>query len=164
MINETNIQETYFKYGTLDICHVTYHIGALLSKAKDDEMIIKANSGLTKFLEFKPSNPQKEWTTKQKASYIKSLICNLPSLPFFIVNFKDECQDVLLDGHQRLKAIQEFINGDFSITDLFDTNEELLKVHNLENKCIHIQSILNVSKNSDIMNELYEYINNNFVM
>ena len=57
------------------------------------------------------------WTVKQKSRLIESLLLNLPIPPCFLAEDEDGTR-VVVDGQQRIGAIDDFYHGRFALTDL----------------------------------------------
>lgn len=57
------------------------------------------------------------WTDKQKSRLIESLLLNIPIPPVFFFESKAAEYEVM-DGQQRLNAIKEFLNNEFSLKGL----------------------------------------------
>lgn len=57
------------------------------------------------------------WSKKKKSSLIESLLLNIPISPIFLFESEAARYEVL-DGQQRMNAIQEFLGNDHSLTDL----------------------------------------------
>jgi hypothetical protein len=57
------------------------------------------------------------WSTPQKSRLIESLLLNIPVPPVFLYESEAARYEVM-DGQQRLNAVQEFIAGDFALTGL----------------------------------------------
>jgi hypothetical protein len=57
------------------------------------------------------------WTSVQKSKLIESLLLNIPVPPVFLYE-SDAARYEVMDGQQRLNAVQEFIAGAFALTGL----------------------------------------------
>lgn len=55
------------------------------------------------------------WTTAQKSRLIESLLLNIPVPPVFLYETSKARYEVM-DGQQRLNAIKEYLEGDFTLT------------------------------------------------
>lgn len=57
------------------------------------------------------------WTTVQKSRLIESLLLNIPVPPVFLYEASEARYEVM-DGQQRLNAIKEYLEGDYTLTGL----------------------------------------------
>jgi hypothetical protein len=57
------------------------------------------------------------WTTKQKSLLIESLLLNIPIPPIFLYE-SDLARYEVMDGQQRLSAVHQFLENEFSLTGL----------------------------------------------
>ncbi|WP_312144651.1 DUF262 domain-containing protein [Brevundimonas sp.] len=57
------------------------------------------------------------WSTAQKSRLIESLLLNIPIPPVFLYE-SDAARYEVMDGQQRLNAVQEFIAGDYALSGL----------------------------------------------
>jgi hypothetical protein len=57
------------------------------------------------------------WTVPQKSRLIESLLLNIPVPPVFLYE-NDAARYEVMDGQQRLNAVQEFLAGDYALTGL----------------------------------------------
>lgn len=55
------------------------------------------------------------WSTAQKSRLIESLLLNIPIPPVFLYE-SDAARYEVMDGQQRLNAVQEFIAGDYTLS------------------------------------------------
>ena len=57
------------------------------------------------------------WSTAQKSRLIESLLLNIPIPPVFLYE-SDAARYEVMDGQQRLNAVQEFLAGDYALSGL----------------------------------------------
>jgi hypothetical protein len=57
------------------------------------------------------------WATPQKSRLVESLLLNIPVPPIFLYE-NDQARYEVMDGQQRLNAIKEYFEGDFSLSGL----------------------------------------------
>ena len=57
------------------------------------------------------------WNDIQKSRFIESFILNIPVPPLFLFEIKSNSYEVI-DGQQRIRAIQDFFSGDLALTGL----------------------------------------------
>ncbi len=57
------------------------------------------------------------WTDDQKSRFIESFIINIPVPPLFLFEIKPNAYEVI-DGQQRIRAIQDFFSGDLELQGL----------------------------------------------
>jgi hypothetical protein len=89
----------------IDIRENPYSIYELLRRYKDGRII--AN----------PELQNKSWTISKKSYFIESIILGFPLSPFYVSQTR-EGKLIIIDGLQRMVALQEFTTDKFSLTRL----------------------------------------------
>jgi hypothetical protein len=82
--------------------HSIYHI---LRQCKEGRIIVK------------PELQKKSWTISKKSYFIESIILGFPLSPFYVSQTR-EGKLIIIDGLQRMAALQEFTADKFSLTRL----------------------------------------------
>ncbi|TAD97752.1 MAG: hypothetical protein EAZ97_11930 [Bacteroidetes bacterium] len=92
--------ENMYNYSTSE-----YRIEPLLKMFHQNELFISEYR--TNFI----------WNNYKKSRFIESLLLGMPALPMFICNREDGLFE-LIDGAQRLLAIDQFVNENLKLTEL----------------------------------------------
>lgn len=84
----------------------TYTIESLIQKLSDGELLAPT---------YRFGSP---WTVEQTSLFIESLLMGLPTPPMYFWDRPDDGRLEIVDGLQRLRAIEAFVLGDFQLSHL----------------------------------------------
>jgi hypothetical protein len=89
----------------IDIRENPYSIYDILRQCKEGRIIVK------------PELQKKNWVIAKKSYFIESVLLGFPLSPFYVSQTR-EGRLIIIDGLQRMAALQEFTADKFSLTEL----------------------------------------------
>ncbi|MCM1003354.1 MAG: DUF262 domain-containing protein [Candidatus Gastranaerophilales bacterium] len=106
------------------------------------------------------------WTTKQKRELIESILMGIKLPSFYFAERKTDGKKIVVDGKQRLSTLFDFLNGEFSLSNLNIIKEAKGKFSDLDgtqqSKIEDYQLEINVIKASTperVMLDIFDRIN-----
>jgi hypothetical protein len=58
------------------------------------------------------------WKSREKSRFIESVFLGVPIMPFLVSVSGDEAELEIIDGSQRIRTLQEYVNGDLKLSGL----------------------------------------------